>query len=321
MIVVDGIAMGHKLCAMQLCPNPPSDFHSRKLCAEHQLSHGHLCGIEGCEQPLADEPPNTGACSLAAHQARWHLYSTLRTRATFGGYRHILRDQLSHRGFHFSREDAPWAFNAHQNVAQDAGGPEDIEQIIPHHHNNHVPDLPQERLRHSWHYRKLHCIETITHPCGRPIAWSKFYVSESPTNIINMLTELYPDHASRPSFIVIDKACHVLATLSANGAADDWFQTSRFIVDSFHFKHHRNEPRCQEFCNPAPTNGSQPNLVHPVQIPNGQVCYRQAFNTEAAEQLNVWLHKYSGQLSHMHPYHHDFLLQVMFTHHFESLNE
>ncbi len=146
-------------------------------------------------------------------------------------------------------------------------------------------------------------------------------MSESPTNIINMLTELYPDHASQPSFIVIDKACHVLATLSANGAADDWFQTSRFIVDSFHFKHHRNEPRCQEFCNPAPTNGSQPNLVHPVQIPNGQVCYRQAFNTEAAEQLNVWLHKYSGQLSHMHPYHHDFLLQVMFTHHFESLNE
>src|SRR5258708_22777049 len=104
--------------------------------------------------------------------------------------------------------------------------------------------------------------------------------------------------------------------MSANGATDDWFQTSCFIVDSFHFKHHHNEPRCQEFCNPAPTNGSQPNLVHPVQIPNGQVCYRQAFNTEAAEQLNVWLHKYSGQLSHMHPYHHDFLLQVMFTHHF-----
>ena len=136
-----------------------------------------------------------------------------------------------------------------------------------------------------------------------------------------MLSELYPGHASWPSFIVIDKACHVLATLCANGTADDWFQTSCFIVDAFHFKHHHNEPRCQEFCNPAPTNGSQPNLVHPIQMPNGQVCYRQAFNTKAAEQLNVWLHKYSGQLSHMHPYHHDFLLQVMFTHHFESLNE
>src|SRR5260370_38827920 len=72
-MVVDGVAMGHKLCAMQLCPNPPSDFCSRKLCAEHQLSHGHLCGIEGCEQPIAEDPPNTRACSLAAHQEQSHL--------------------------------------------------------------------------------------------------------------------------------------------------------------------------------------------------------------------------------------------------------
>src|SRR5260370_6639183 len=117
MVVVDGVTMGHKLCAMQLCPNPPSDFHSRKLCAEHQLSHDHLCGIEGCEQPIAEDPPNTRACSLAAHQEQWHLYSTLCTRAT---YRHILRDQLSHQGSHVSREDAPWAFNAQDSVAQDA---------------------------------------------------------------------------------------------------------------------------------------------------------------------------------------------------------
>src|SRR5260370_41953547 len=113
-----------------------------------------------------------------------------------------------------------------------------------------------------------------------------------------MLTELYPDHASRPSFIVIDKACCVLATLSANGAADDWFQTSHFIVDSFHFKHHRNEPRCQEFCNPAPTNGSQPNLVHPVQIPNGQVCYRRALHTAAGAELYVLVYQYSSPLRH-----------------------
>ncbi|KAF8312896.1 uncharacterized protein EI90DRAFT_2826382, partial [Cantharellus anzutake] len=48
MIVVDGICMGHCLCAMPKCPNLPLNFHSKKLCAEHERSRGHLCGIVSC---------------------------------------------------------------------------------------------------------------------------------------------------------------------------------------------------------------------------------------------------------------------------------
>jgi hypothetical protein len=45
---------------------------------------------------------------------------------------------------------------------------------------------------------------------------------------------------------------------------------------------------------------------------------QQAFNTEAAEQLNAWFGGYASQLSHMHPANHDFLVQVMLMYHYNA---
>jgi hypothetical protein len=43
---------------------------------------------------------------------------------------------------------------------------------------------------------------------------------------------------------------------------DLWCTTIRFIVDSYHYNNHSaKDTLCNTWCNPAPTDGSAPNLV------------------------------------------------------------
>jgi hypothetical protein len=95
-------------------------------------------------------------------------------------------------------------------------------------------------------------------------------------------------------------------------------QSTRFLVDTFHFQTHKEEPCCQTFCNPSPMDGSQPDLVIPIQGNDGIIHLHCAFNTEAAEHLNSWFVGYSGILSHMWAENHDFLVQVMLEYHFQT---
>ena len=64
-------------------------------------------------------------------------------------------------------------------------------------------------------------------------------------------------------------------------------------------------------------DGSQPDLVIPIQGNNGGIYLHHAFNTEAAEHLNSWFVGYSGILSHMQAENHNFLVQIMLEHHFQ----
>ncbi len=125
---------------------------------------------------------------------------------------------------------------------------------------------------------QFYCVETICAPCGVVIAWTKFAAAESQTNILNWLTDVYPTIESWPSFICIDKACLVMKTAVTNKYWDIWKQTSHFIVDTYHYTNHKaTDSMCREWCNPAPIDGSQPNLVGECIDENGNVqqftCY------------------------------------------------
>jgi len=115
-------------------------------------------------------------------------------------------------------------------------------------------------------------VETICAPCGVVIAWTKFDKSESPTNILNWLGTVYPNPDTRPSYVCIDKACQVLRSVVApNNPWGDWNESSRFIVDSYHYNNHKaTDILCQTWCNPAPLNGSAPNLVETRIDDNGE---------------------------------------------------
>ena len=163
---------------------------------------------------------------------------------------------------------------------------------------------------------RMYCVETICAPCGVVIAWAKFVKSESPTNILDFLERVYPTEESRPSYICIDKACLVLRTCVSNGSWEMWRKTSRFIVDSYHYTNHRaTDTICRKWCNPAPLDGSAPNLVTVETGADGRQYYKRAFNTQACEQLNAWLGGFEQILKRMTPGNFDLFLHTMLVFH------
>jgi hypothetical protein len=154
-----------------------------------------------------------------------------------------------------------------------------FHQQTEQHHDD--PTVPQNRKDNYFVAPRFYCVETICAPCGVVIAWTKFDKSESPTHILNFLNFVYPTPELRPNYICIDKGCQVLRTSISNGSWEIWKQTSRFIVDSYHYINHRtSDYLCRKYCNPAPLNGSAPNLVVVENDVNGDPHYKRAFNTQ-----------------------------------------
>jgi hypothetical protein len=163
----------------------------------------------------------------------------------------------------------PWTFPLNENVQP------------------HDEPTPEPQRNNYFVAPRFYCVETICAPCGVVIAWAKFSKSESPTNILAFLEQVYPTEESHPAYICIDKACLVLHTSIANGSWDSvWKKTTQFIVDAYHYiNHHVLDFLCQKWCNPAPMNGSAPNLVIVEEDEQGKLHYKHAFNTQVSLKL------------------------------------
>jgi hypothetical protein len=69
----------------------------------------------------------------------------------------------------------------------------------------------------------------------------------------------------------------------ANGSWEEWKETSHLIVDSYHYTNHRaGDFICRKYCNPAPLDGSAPNLVIEAENNEGVKYLKWAFNTQAS---------------------------------------
>ena len=153
------------------------------------------------------------------------------------------------------------------------------------HANNphHGPVLPDRQTKNYFSPNHFYCVETICAPCGIVVAWTKFAKSESPSNIMRFLESVYTTQDDRPAYICIDKACLVLKHVVANEEYEDWFQTTHFVVDSYHYTNHKiTDEICRMWCNPAPTDGSAPNLVVPATDKYGNDVLKRAFNTQVS---------------------------------------
>jgi hypothetical protein len=88
--------------------------------------------------------------------------------------------------------------------------------------------------------------------------------------------------------------------------------TSRFIVDSYHYVDHcATDTLCCRWCDPAPTDCSAPNLVVMERVKRGNPYYKCAFNIQEYEQLNVWLGGLEGILRLMTPWNFNWFLHTM----------
>lgn len=145
----------------------------------------------------------------------------------------------------------------------------------------HDIPTPETQSAHYFSPSRFYCVETICAPCGVVIAWAKFAKAESPSNILAFLQSVYPREESRPSYVCIDKACLLLRHIVAQHAWSTWGKTTCFIVDSYHYTNHKTtDTLCQKYCNPAPDDGSAPNLVIVEYDKNGQPYLKRAFNTQ-----------------------------------------
>jgi hypothetical protein len=231
------------------------------------------------------------------HQQEWQRYVQSHSRENLSGVRRLLNRP---------GENLPWQSNI--NVQRN---------VQPHDQ-----DAPEHVQKNYFSPNRFYCVETICAPCGTVIAWAKFDKSESPTHILNFLARVYQDEESRPDYICIDKSCQVLRTCISNGSWQEWKKTSRFIVDFYHYKNHSaTDNLCRTWCNPAPTDGSAPNLVIPAVDKKGQACLKRAFNTQACEQLNAWLGGFESILKCMVPGNFDWFLHTMIFYHTRYVQE
>ncbi|KAF8981253.1 hypothetical protein BDQ17DRAFT_1394243 [Cyathus striatus] len=174
--------------------------------------------------------------------------------------------------------------------------------------------LPNNKVKNYFTPGKFYCVETICAPCGVVIAWTKFEGAESPSNIMNFWR--------KPDYVCIDKACLVLRYLNEARREqwDTWKKTTRFSVDSYHYTNHRvKDFLCRIFCNPAPLDGSAPNLVITDVDNNGNPYLKRAFNTQACEQLNAWLGGFESTLKKMTPSNFDWFLHTMLFYHSKNV--
>ncbi|KAJ7722911.1 hypothetical protein B0H14DRAFT_3623551, partial [Mycena olivaceomarginata] len=197
----------------------------------------------------------------------------------------------------------------HQQTAADNGG------VIPALRIELGPlgDTPGDQVVHTFRAKSTYCLQTAQWACGFPIGWGKCYRSESPPQVLAILDRIWLDHPeSNPSFVAYDDACSLLRHIVTQDPHSAWLRTTKFVVDAWHYIGHRaTDILCRLWCNPAPMNGSQPDLILVEEDANGTKHQTRAFNTKTAEQLNSWLNGFESQLRQMSDVNYDFFIHVL----------
>ncbi|KAI0785378.1 hypothetical protein BC629DRAFT_1735458 [Irpex lacteus] len=285
--VMDGKTVGHRICAVTDCTKPLVNYKNGRFCKDH-LPLERTCGIIPCGRAVR---AGARTCDLPAHAAWEESWVARFKRLSFAGVRRVIRRQ--------------------QNIVND--------QI----HGNAGPalqaDLPSlgetagRDVVHTFRARSIYCLQTVQWSCGMPIGWGKCYKSESQPQVLTIMNDIWDrDPTRRPAFLAYDDACDLLRHIATQQPESPWLTETRLIVDAWHYVGHRaTDALCRQYCNPAPADGSQPDLVRVEKDRNGNSHLTRAFNTETAEQLNAWLTGYEAQLRQMTDTSYDFFIHIL----------
>ncbi|KAJ7585586.1 hypothetical protein C8J56DRAFT_1052899 [Mycena floridula] len=288
--VMDGKNMGHRKCALDACTQELVNYRNGRFCEEHSAL-SRICGIMPCGQPIHSQGART--CANADHHCWEQKYSARFARLSFPGVQRVIR-----------RQAAPQIEeNGHQPV-----------RFNPISTLPALGDIPGDRVSHTFRAKSVYCLQTVQWACGVPIGWGKCYRSESPSQVLRIVNKLWENHpSSRPSFLVYDDACDLLRHIVTQNPQDIWITSTKFIVDAWHYiGHQATDVLCRTRCNPAPTDGSQPDLIISQKDDQGRVHATRAFNTETAEQFNAWLDHFGAQLKQMTARNYDVFVHVLF---------
>ncbi|KAJ7671731.1 hypothetical protein B0H17DRAFT_1162093 [Mycena rosella] len=272
--VMDGKTIKHRKCALDECENPLVNYKNGRFCETH-INLRDICGIVPCGMPVRD--PGALTCATEAHIQWQRQYEN----------RRVIRRQ--------------------QGGAHGVQGPT-LQVSL-----EDLGDTPGDQVVHTFKAKSTYCLQTVQLACGFPIGWGKCYRSESLPQVLAILNRIWANHPnSRPSFIAYDDACSLLRHIVTQNPNDSWLATTKLIVEAWHYIGHRaTDILCRLWCNPAPANGSQPDLVLVEEDANGVVHQTRAFNTETAEQLNSWLSGFESKLRQMSDVNYDFFVHAL----------
>jgi hypothetical protein len=130
----------------------------------HETQYGAKCRVHDCQRPKINP---SQACEQ--HQPEWQKYIQSHSRENLSGVRRILRRP---------GETLPWQPNIQRNLQP------------------HDQDVPEHQRKIYFSPNRFYCVETICALCGTVIAWTKFVKSDSPTNLLNFLADVYPTEES-----------------------------------------------------------------------------------------------------------------------------
>ncbi|KAJ7148038.1 hypothetical protein C8R43DRAFT_521820 [Mycena crocata] len=284
---MDGKTLNHRKCALDMCEGPLVNYKDGRFCEDH-LNLREICGIIPCGLPIRE--PGALTCATQSH-IDWHRQFENRfSRLSFPGVRRVMRRQ----GL------------GGENAADGATGPM-LRVDLPA-----LGETPGDQVVHTFKAKRTYCLQTVQWACGFPIGWGKCYRSESSSQVLQILDDIWEEHpTSKPSFLAYDDACSLLRHIVTQNPNSPWLAT-KFIVDAWHYIGHRaTDILCRLWCNPAPVNGSQPDLILMEEDANGNRHQTRAFNTETSEQLNSWLNGFESQLRQMSDVNYDFFVHVL----------
>ncbi|KAK6981074.1 hypothetical protein R3P38DRAFT_3234901 [Favolaschia claudopus] len=282
---MDGKTINHRTCAVNTCDGPLVNFKNGRFCKTH-LQMEEICGIIPCGRPVH----STGAvtCDDETHK-EWHRkYLNRFSRLSFPGVQRVVRRQTEH--------------------GSQAASVPTLHSELPE-----LNGVGGENVVHTFRARTTYCLQTVQWACGCPIGWGKCYQSESSSQVLKIIDRIWEHHPDfRPSFLAYDDACNLLRHIVTQDPQSPWIHITKLIVDAWHYiGHQATDILCRIWCNPAPANGSQPDLVLVQTDDNGVKHTTRAFNTETAEQLNAWLTGYEAQLRQMSDINFDFSVHVL----------
>ncbi|TEB19736.1 hypothetical protein FA13DRAFT_1758075 [Coprinellus micaceus] len=296
--VMDGKSVGHRICALTTCTLPLQNYKNGRFCSEH-AGLNSVCGIIPCERPVAERGELT--CDNEAHRNWYRAYHSRFKRLTFPGVQRVLRRQGSNRLGEAHIPD----HGSRPTLSVEGGLPP-------------LNDTPGGEVVHTFRAQSVYCIQTVQWACGMPIGWGKCYRSESTPQVLAILDRIWEGKEEmKPSYLAYDDACDLLRHIVTQNAHSTcvphtWLTSTKFIVDAWHYIGHRaTDALCRLWCNPAPMDGSQPDLIIGQEDASGRVHATRAFNTETAEQLNSWITRYEAQLRQMTDVSFDFFVHVL----------
>ncbi|KAK0439478.1 uncharacterized protein EV420DRAFT_1733676 [Desarmillaria tabescens] len=272
MAVIDGKTMKHRICSVQACKNPLTNYKRGRFCKLHlEAGMEDICGIHG-----------TVTCADPSHQAFYRKWSHRFQRMTFPGIQRAMEEAIGQ-----DLTTTTLTQNQFRIQLPDLGG------------------VTGNDVVHTFRARSIYCLQTVQWSCGMPIGWGKCYAAESPTQVHAIIDRIWDGHHEHKlAIIAYDSSCKLLRHIMTQNPNDHWLSSTKFIVDAWHYIGHKaTDVLCRD--------GSQPDLVQVHEDSNGTKHLTWAFNTKTAEQFNSWLAGFESQLRQMSNINYDFYIHSL----------